>query len=171
MKRSKLLLPGLAMLLAVLVGPSQNGAPTVSEAPAGFDGQTNGLVPQIQHDLDRDTFNEQESIADGLGPVYNAQSCAECHQTPVTGGISQITELRAGRIQGHTFVNPPGGSLINDRAIDARIQERVPDGYDVQTFRTSLNTLGNGFVEAIADSTLIAPMHKPRFPTAGSAAR
>ena len=131
-------------------------APTVSEAPAGFDGQTNGLVPQIQHDLDRDTFNEQESIADGLGPVYNAQSCAECHQTPVTGGISQITELRAGRIQGHTFVNPPGGSLINDRAIDARIQERVPDGYDVQTFRTSLNTLGDGFVEAIADSTLIA---------------
>lgn len=155
-KRSTMLLLGLAMLLAIIGGAIEKGAPTATEAPAGFDGQTNGFVPQIQHDLDRDTFNAQESIADGLGPVYNAQSCGECHQSPVAGGLSQITELRAGRMQGHTFVPAPGGSLINDRAIDARIQEHVPDGYEVQTFRTSLNTLGDGFVEAIGDSTLIS---------------
>jgi CxxC motif-containing protein (DUF1111 family) len=155
-KRNLVLLLGLAVLLAVLVGAIENGAPTAVEAPAGFDGLTNGFVPQIQHDLDRDTYNQQESVADGLGPVYNAQSCGECHQSPVAGGLSQITELRVGRLQGRTFVNPPGGSLINDRATDARIQEHVPDGYDVQTFRTSLNTLGDGFVEAIADSTLIS---------------
>jgi CxxC motif-containing protein (DUF1111 family) len=32
----------------------------------------------------------------------------------------------------------------------------VPDGNEVVTFRTSLNTLGDGFVEAIADDTLRA---------------
>ena len=84
------------------------------------------------------------------------RTCAECHQTPVAGAISQITELRAGRYVGGSFVDAPGGSLINDRAIDASIQERVPEDATVRTFRTSLNTLGDGFVEAVADSTFVA---------------
>jgi hypothetical protein len=61
-------------------------------------------------------------VAKGLGPVYNAQSCAECHQMPITGGISQVAELRAGAFLGGVFTDHPGGSLINDRAIDPRIQ-------------------------------------------------
>ena len=66
-------------------------------------------------------FEERDEIADGLGPVYNAQSCAECHQNPVTGATSQITEFRAGHLDGFgNFVDAPGGSLINDRAINAR---------------------------------------------------
>jgi CxxC motif-containing protein (DUF1111 family) len=135
------------------IGRTQSG-PT--EAPAGFDNATNGVVDQATFDMDRGVFEERDDVAKGLGPVYNAQSCAECHGTPVTGGISQITELRAGHFNGSVFVDPPGGSLINDRATDAAIQERVPVGNEVRTFRTSLNTLGDGFVEAIDDSTIIA---------------
>ncbi len=134
------------------IGRTQSG-PT--EAPAGFDGGTNGFIDQAQMDADRATFEERDDVSKGLGPVYNAQSCAECHQNPVTGGISQITELRAGHFNGTSFVDAVGGSLINDRATDAAIQERVPAGNEVRTFRTSLNTLGDGFVEAIADDTLI----------------
>src|SRR5437588_2745004 len=67
----------------------QAQAPT--EAPTGFDNQTNGFVSQSQFEADEAVFNEREEIADGLGPVYNAQSCGECHQNPVAGGISQIT--------------------------------------------------------------------------------
>jgi CxxC motif-containing protein (DUF1111 family) len=126
-------------------------APT--EAPTGFDGLTNGLVIQSTMDADRATFEERDDAAKGLGPVYNAQSCAECHQTPVSGGISQVTELRAGSFMGGVFTDHPGGSLINDRAIDARIQEHVFDSDNVRTLRTSLNTLGDGFVEAIDDAT------------------
>src|SRR2546428_12100713 len=122
---------------------------SASEAPAGFDNQTNGFTTQTVFDANKDAFEERETIEDGLGPVYNAQSCAECHQNPVTGGISQVTELRAGHFDGLLFVNHPGGSLINDRAIDPSIQERVLGGNEVRTFRTSLNTLGDGFVEAI----------------------
>src|SRR6185503_845885 len=101
-------------------------------------------------------FAEQEFKADGLGPVYNAQSCGECHQNPTTGGISQITELRAGHFNGVNFVDHPGGSLINDRATNANFQERVLGGNEVRTFRTSLNTLGDGFVECIDSNTLVA---------------
>jgi CxxC motif-containing protein (DUF1111 family) len=74
----------------------------------------------------------------------------------VTGAISQITELRAGHFDGVNFIDHPGGSLINDRAVDASIQERVLGGNEVRTFRTSLNTLGDGFVEAVDSNTLVA---------------
>jgi CxxC motif-containing protein (DUF1111 family) len=132
---------------------SQTG---VTEAPAGFDNQTNGMVDQATHDADLEVFAEQEFIEDGLGPVYNAQSCGECHQNPVVGAISQVTELRAGHFNGINFVDAAGGSLINDRSINANFQERVPAGNEVRTFRTSLNTLGDGFVEAVDSNTLVA---------------
>jgi CxxC motif-containing protein (DUF1111 family) len=168
--------------------------PPISEAPAhGFDDETNGLIPQGKpvedcveptpgtFEDDKAIFEEVDEVADGLGPVYNAQSCRECHQNPVTGAISQITELRAGHTVDKTFVDAPGGSLINNRGIptpnysdphkSAKVQERVPPLFTAaiiaggsaitaeeptRTFRTSLNTLGDGFVEAIADGTLIS---------------
>ncbi len=132
----------------------QSGA---TEALAGFDNLTNGFLTQARFDVTRATFEERDEVADGLGPVYNAQSCAECHQSPVTGGGSQVAELRAGhRDRSGNFVDAPGGSLINDRAINAALQERVAGAEDVRTLRMSTNVLGAGFVEAIASSTLQA---------------
>ena len=132
---------------------------------------------------DKAIFEEIETIEDGLGPIYNDKACGSCHDNPVTGAISQIMELRAGHTIGTTFFDAPGGSLINQRGIptpqvpvnfpikNAKVQERVPPLYTAgiigggpaitgneptRTARTSLNTLGDGFVEAIADGTLIA---------------
>ena len=137
-----------------LVVQGQAGA---TEAPAGFDDRTNGFLSQADFDVNKAVFEEREFIADGLGPVYNAQACAECHQNPVTGAISQISELRAGhRNSAGAFVDAPGGSLINERAINAAIQERVPNSEDVRTFRMSTTTMGAGFVEAINSNTLVA---------------
>ncbi|MBV8200005.1 MAG: hypothetical protein JOZ15_05205 [Acidobacteria bacterium] len=138
----------LSTLLAVPVVYAV--APT--EAPAGFDNQTNGFEPQASMDTDRATFDEIEQISDGLGPNYNAQSCRECHQNPVSGTISQVTELRAGTLNGNTFTPHPGGSLIFSRAIDPSIQVRALGTDNVATFRTSLNIAGDGFVEALPDS-------------------
>jgi CxxC motif-containing protein (DUF1111 family) len=148
----RVLASGLACLWLISV-TSSKVAGTVDEAPTGFDDQTNGFVGDAEFAGAKAVFEEVDTIEKGLGPVYNTQSCAECHQNPVSGGISQITELRAGHFNG-TFVAPPGGSLINDRAVSAEIQERVPPGFEVRTFRTSLNTLGDGFVEVIDDQTL-----------------
>jgi len=153
----RVLCPALACLwlLGVYSARVSGVVPAATEAPTGFAGQTNGFVNQADYDAARATFEERDDVSKGLGPLYNAQSCAECHQTPVTGGISQVTELRAGHFNGTVFVEHPGGSLINDRAVDASIQERVQPGNEVRTQRTSLNTLGDGFVEAIDDQTLI----------------
>jgi CxxC motif-containing protein (DUF1111 family) len=151
------------ILTSALLGAAFSLAMTASasdpptEALTGYDGGTNGLVNQATHDADRVTFEERDTIAKGLGPVYNTQSCAECHQTPVTGSGSQVSELRAGHKDASgNFVDAPGGSLINDRAIDASLQERVPGGETVRAFRMSLNTLGDGYVEAIDSNTLLS---------------
>jgi CxxC motif-containing protein (DUF1111 family) len=134
-------------------GPSINA---ITEAPTGFDNLTNGHTDQVTFDANLDVFAEQEFIADGLGPVYNAQSCGECHQNPVTGAASQIGELRAGHFNGVAFVNHPGGSLMNDRAIDSAIQERVLGGNEVRTFRITISLMGDGFVECIDSNRLQA---------------
>lgn len=126
-----------------------------TEAPTGFDSKSNGHLDQATFDAARAVFEEQEEVIDGLGPLYNAQSCAACHQNPVTGGNSQVTELRAGHYDGISFYDHPGGSLINDRATNALIQERVMSGNEVRTLRLSSSVLGLGFVEAIADNTLV----------------
>jgi CxxC motif-containing protein (DUF1111 family) len=122
---------------------------TVTEAPTGFDNLTNGHTNQATFDANKAIFDETEGIDDGLGPLFNQASCRACHSNPVSGGISQVTELRAGHFNGTNFIDHPGGSLINDQSIDAGFAETILDGNEVRTFRTSLNTLGDGFVEAI----------------------
>ncbi len=144
------------------------------EAPAGFDNKSNGVVDDVTHQADQVKFDEVEGLTDGLGPLYNAQSCRECHQNPTSGGPSQITELRVGHLgPDGRFRNPEipiahgaetitGRSLVNLRAIcpngafpSTEIQERVPDTESIRTTRISLNLLGDGFIEAVADQTLI----------------
>jgi CxxC motif-containing protein (DUF1111 family) len=162
---------------------------TATEAPTGMDTLTNGLVDQATHDADRETFQEVDGAVDGLGPTYNATSCVDCHQNPVAGGISQITELRAGHndfngnfVPATVTINEAGGvsgprtianrSLINQRATcpgvitdlvthqvvynhpNEQAQERVPGAETIREPRTSNNLLGDGFVEAISNTTL-----------------
>src|SRR6202158_2370866 len=146
----------------------------VPDAPTGFDDKTNGMVDDATHQADQMKFDEVEQLSDGLGPLYNAQSCRECHQSPVSGAASQVTELRVGH-QGPDgrFRTPDipiahgaevitGRSLVNDRAIcpnaafpDKEIQERVPETETIRTLRLSLSVLGDGFGEAVADQTLV----------------
>lgn len=115
---------------------------------------SNGSDPNFA--ADQATFEEVENLADGLGPVYNNTSCVSCHQSPDTGASSQISEFRAGHVNGAgAFVDAPGGSLINDRAIASIIQERVSSDDPVRTFRMTTSILGDGYVECI-DSNVLA---------------
>ena len=165
------LLTGISLLLSIGL---LSLAPPPAEAPTGFDNKSNGLVDDATHTADQNTFEEVEHLSDGLGPVYNAQSCRECHQNPTSGGSSQITELRVGHNNAKgVFQNPEipinngsevikDRSLVNDRAIcpsgafpNTEVQEHVPDTEKIRTFRVSLNLLGDGFVEAVPDQTLV----------------
>src|SRR2546428_6981051 len=163
----KLLFGVPALALAVYVFAS-----TLPEAPTGFDNKTNGLVDDATHAADQAKFDEIENVPDGLGPLYNGQSCRECHQNPTSGGSSQVSELRVGHSDPKGKFQDPeipinrgaeiikGRNLVNDRAIcpnaafpGTEIQERVPDSERIRTSRVSVNLLGDGFVEAVSDQT------------------
>jgi len=169
MKPTFLLLLLAGSVLFGLAVHSRGQSPSQSpEAVTGFDDQSNGFSDANRRLGDQKFFEEIEHIApDGLGPLYNAQSCRECHQTPVSGAASQVTELRVGHLDGHgQFQNPQipinhgaeiikDRTLVNDRAICPEIQERVPEAETIRTTRLATNTLGDGYVEAIADETLL----------------
>ena len=154
-------------------------APT--EAPTGFDTPilarnsgsqsiSNGIAepPGDTYALDQTRFEEDHDASTGLGPVFNARACADCHQNPVSGGSSQFTEIRAGHLDANgdfvaatVPINNGANSIalrsiINDRALIPQAQEYVPDTENIRALRAALNTLGDGFVEAIDDSTLQA---------------
>ena len=171
MKSTKLLFFVAVGLLALgLAAHSRSQSPSQSsEALIGLDDQSNGFSDPDRRQADQKFFDEVEHIApDGLGPLYNAQSCRECHQTPVSGAASQVTELRVGHLDAHgLFQNPEipinhgsetikDRTLVNDRAICAEIQEHVPDTETVRTTRLATNILGDGYVEAISDETLLS---------------
>jgi CxxC motif-containing protein (DUF1111 family) len=168
----------LAVLAIDIAGIAQESA---TEAPAGFDTPTlaqnpgsqsisNGIAqpPGDTYAVDQTKFEEDHDAGTGLGPVFNARACADCHQNPVSGGSSQFTEIRAGHLDkegnfvaatvpindgASTIANR---SIINDRALIPQAQEHIPDAENVRALRAALNTLGDGFVEAVDDNTLRA---------------
>src|SRR4029077_17638687 len=134
----------------------------------GSASSNNGLIEPTgdSYVLDQSIYELQHDVNTGLGPLYNGRACAECHQNPVSGGASQFTELRVGHNDANgNFVNPTipiddgassigGPSLVNERAVGPEAQEHVPATENIRALRAALNTLGDGFVEAIDDSTL-----------------
>jgi CxxC motif-containing protein (DUF1111 family) len=140
--------------------------PAPPDAPTGFDNLTNGLVDQATHDSDRQAFKQNEDAPGGLGPTFNGTSCDGCHSIPVTGGISTVTELRAGHLDNSgnfiaatAYVNHgtepiPERSLINLKQTCPDAQEQLLPIDNIRVLRITTNLLGAGFVEAISDDTL-----------------
>ena len=155
---------------------SQSSLSDPTEAPTGFTVESNGfaeefcarqgalvdshnspMIPDDECSFETavEEFAGPDSIEDGLGPIFNASACGECHLVPILGGSSQIVEKRAGFFDGNVFLEHPGGSLIQDRAIPPSLQElTIPGQTNVTAQRASVSVLGDGFVEAISNNTL-----------------
>src|SRR3984893_3245251 len=168
----------VAALTVLATGLARVSAKSATEGPTGFNtpsfngaqSVSNGIVepPGDTYAHDQEIYEQNHSVATGLGPVYNATACVSCHENPNSGGASQFTELRVGhQDENGNFVNPTifindgkntitGRSIVNDRAIGPEAQEHIPATENIRALRAALNTLGDGFVEAIDDRTLIA---------------
>ena len=178
---SKVGVASAALAISIAIGAQQ-----IPEAPAGFDGMTNGSVAQNVMDDASKVFQEIEAPSpNGLGPVFNDVSCANCHQTQAMGGAAQVLEFRAGHNDSSrsesfqekkhrgdtngsagTFVAAtavtangiaiPNRSLINQRAICPDAQEHLTDVDNIRATHLSLGLFGDAFVEAVPDATLLA---------------
>lgn len=108
-------------------------------------------------------FNQIETVADGLGPVFNEKSCGTCHDEGGQGGAGVQIETRAGQISNGVF-NPLtsfGGSLFQHFGVGGQVPNRactnqgqvVPSIANVTAGRVTLALFGDGLVDATPDST------------------
>lgn len=112
-------------------------------------------------------FTEVETLQTGLGPVFNARSCAECHAQPLVGGagrdlgVSRVT--RIGKITNGAFdplVNE-GGMLLQARSVhelDPSLPvsgETVPPDATLVSHRITTPLFGAGLIEAIPAATIL----------------
>src|ERR1700752_300430 len=125
-----------------------------------------GLTPAERQAFDEGnrTFNRTYTMADGLGPVFNDDSCADCHRN---GAATNRTVRRFGRRLRTDFAPmvESGGSLLQARGIGTVTTvdgthdfagERVPPEATISTIRRSGSLLGLGLVDAVPDESLLA---------------
>ena len=69
-----------------------------AQLPLGAGDPLPGITPTEFESfrLGLDDFVEIEQPGEGLGPLFNGAGCAACHNVPVIGGITPMTEMRAG---------------------------------------------------------------------------
>jgi CxxC motif-containing protein (DUF1111 family) len=126
----------------------------------------------------RAVFLNEEDAEDGLGPVFNDTSCANCHSSPAIGGGADRIETRFGANTAGRFdpLAQRGGSLIQERGIGIfaecnYVGEIVPPEANVRAGRRTTPLFGLGLVDAVPDATFrrLAEEQRTRTPaTAGT---
>lgn len=151
--------------------------------PTDFARPLPGLTPEelARFEAGREEFESTETVADGLGPVFNDVSCSACHFVGGTGGGSNVFETRFGlQAGGFDPLARLGGTLVQSEGIgsdgvpepDCFFEgEVVPPEADVTALRRSTPLFGLGLVDAIPDSTFQALARRQRERTPAVAGR
>ena len=112
----------------------------------------------------RAVFDSVFTPETGLGPLFNADACGECHEDPVSGGPGDEVELHASQLLENGFCDPyaeRGGPVFQLAVTPALNQalgidaEPVPEGA-ARGLRSTPDVLGFGLLDAVPDSTLLA---------------
>ena len=113
-------------------------------------------------------FAAAETVADGLGPIFNQQSCGSCHSVGALGGAGQNVEARYGALNSNGTFNSlasTGGSLRQLFGIggftpspglncNSGTDNNPAAGATRFAGRVTTPTFGAGLVELIPDSTI-----------------
>ena len=141
----------------------------------------------------RAVFHREFTPETGLGPIFNANSCGECHEEPALGGQGDEVEIHVARLRPDgacDTLDDRGGPVIQQQvtaALKAALgidAEPAPEGV-TQAQRTTPDLFGFGLLDAVPDKEILsyadpedrdqaspaAPTAPPTDSSAGSAAR
>lgn len=123
-----------------------------------LDGTIEGMTPsQVrQHFVGDEEFGRIFTVTDGLGPVFVATSCEQCHAGDGKG--HPVFDLRRfGRQDGPVFdpMIEHGGPQLQHRSIPGYPAEVVPPDITGMSHFTPPAVTGLGFLDAVEDRTLI----------------
>jgi len=136
--------------------------------------QEQGALGEALRGTDSTRFNEAranfaltETQEDGLGPIFNERSCAQCHSNSATGGAGQQIERRYGKLTNGVFdpMASTGGSLRQLFGIggyqdhdgtncQSGTDANPAAGATIFAGRLTTPVFGLGLVESIPDGTI-----------------
>jgi hypothetical protein len=105
----------------------------------------------------------------GLGPLFNAQSCAGCHSSPFPGGMGLLPgqdEKLVARLLHDGTVDPllgHGGPAarahsVSELGVPCGLPVGIPPQADIVSRRNAMTLRGNGVVDTIALGDVLANM-------------
>jgi CxxC motif-containing protein (DUF1111 family) len=125
-----------------------------------------GLSPEQQAEFvqGKQTFQRVFDPTNGLGPLFNANSCAQCHEDPVVAGVGDEVEVHATRFSPPHACDPlfqEGGPVFELHAtplLEAHgfTNDPVPADATAVGHRSSPPLFGLGLVDAIPEATILS---------------
>ncbi len=132
--------------------------PGAPEENSLLDGPMEGLstAEQIQFLNGDEAFGDDIfTVEKGLGPIFNANSCASCHAGDGKGHpFIQFTRFGQTDATGNQFLNL-GGPQLQNKAIPGYQPEQLPAGATFSNLLAPAVT-GLGLLDAVSDADLIA---------------
>jgi CxxC motif-containing protein (DUF1111 family) len=166
--RRAAVLTAVAAVVAMVLAAHPGGNPAAARPHQPPGPQLGDPLPGLtQEELDlfhagKEAFEEVEGAADGVGPVFNGASCAECHASPATGGGSDVLSTRIGAMINGRFdaLERLGGPTIQTQGVVGlqgfRFRgEVVPKQATIVAKRRATPVFGFGLVEAVPDVDLV----------------
>jgi len=132
------------------------------DGPAGeqvLDGTIDGMTPsQIrQHVAGDEEFARRFAVSDGLGPIFIATSCEQCHVGDGKGHPTfTLFRFGADGAAGFDPLHEEGGPQLQHRSVPGYPAEEIPPGATGVAGFLPPAVSGLGFLDAVPDSTLIA---------------
>ncbi len=153
-------LVGLSLLFVILtIAACDNVFGPAADTTALLDGPIDGLTPEeLQfHEQCDIEFGHVFTSAEGLGPIFNAQSCEGCHVADGRGHSSMVL-YRFGRLIGDSVdhMESEGGPQQQDKAISGFRIEFIPATSNVRAGFLAPPVTGLGYLEAISDNDILA---------------
>ena len=149
--------PAGAVLLCVAVAACQKPVKPGDPVP--------GLTKDQRSSFDRGqvVFDSTFTPGSGLGPLFNADACGECHEDPVRGGVGDEVELHAAAFHpplcdplaaegGFVFQLKSTPALKVALGIDS---EPVPPNA-ARALRTTPVLFGRGLLDLVPDSVILS---------------
>ena len=113
----------------------------------------------------REVFERKFTPETGLGPLFNGDACAECHEDPVAGGTGDEVEVHVAMLRPGGFCDPladQGGPVIQQEvtpALKAALgidHEPIPPEANARAARTPPDLFGFGLLDAVPDREILA---------------
>lgn len=123
---------------------------------------------RARFDSGRVVFDSTFTPAVGLGPLFNASGCAECHEDPVSGAGGDEVERHAAVFRPERSalkcdeLADKGGPVFQDSVTPALRtalgidKEPLPPGVTTVAARTTPDVFGFGLLDAVPDSAILA---------------